>query len=98
MKERHQEGSSLPFYHFPLVVFASQYPLTLTRNILYYLIEKIIYKSTLKMKELSKKNRLCSFSRSGLSTEFILGATPLPSSCFLPLILSPFYCSRLIFQ
>jgi hypothetical protein len=55
MKERHQEGTSIPFYHFPLVVFASQYPLTLTRNILYYLIEKIIYKSTLKMKELSKK-------------------------------------------
>jgi hypothetical protein len=55
MKERHQERTSIPFYHFPLVVFASQYPLTLTRNILYYLIEKIIYKSTLKMKELSKK-------------------------------------------
>jgi hypothetical protein len=55
MKERHQEGTSIPFYHFPLVVFASQYPLTLTRNIRYYLIEKIIYKSTLKMKELSKK-------------------------------------------
>ena len=51
MKERHQEGTSIPFYHFPLVVFASQYPLTLTRNIRYYLIEKIIYKSTLKMKE-----------------------------------------------
>ena len=48
MKERHQEGTSIPFYHFPLVVFASQYPLTLTRNIRYYLIEKIIYKLTLK--------------------------------------------------
>ncbi len=58
MKERNQEGTSIPFYHSPLVVFASQFPSTLTSNILYYLIEKIIYKSALKMKELSKKNRL----------------------------------------
>ena len=55
MEERNQEGTSISFYQFPLVVFASQFPSTLTRNILCYLIDKIIYKSALKMKELSKK-------------------------------------------